>query len=93
MSTTLVNIDRIVLTDLALPPERAERIRGLVGQKLQHLLEQEGFADSLVDSEVSMVNVPMIHPAELQNDTHLASTLAKRIASSLRGVDLSERKG
>ncbi len=86
MSTIFVDIERIVLTDLVLPPERAERLRGLVGQKLQHLLEREGLADGLVNSEVSDLGVPMIHPAELQSDTHLASTLAQRVASALRGV-------
>ena len=86
MSTIFVDIERIVLNDLALPPERAERLRGLVGQKLQHLLEQEGLADGLVNSEVSDLSAPMIHPAEMQSDNRLASTLAQRIAHSLHGV-------
>ena len=86
MSAIFVDIERIVLTDLVLPPERAERLRGLVGQKLQHLLEQEGLADGLVNREVSDLSVPMIHPAEMQSDNRLASTLAQRIASALRGV-------
>lgn len=86
MSTIFVDIDRIVLTDFDLPPERAERIKGLVKLELQRMLEQEGLADGLVNSEVSDLGVPMIHPAELQSDTHLACTLAQRVASALRGV-------
>lgn len=86
MSDIFVDIERIVLSDLALPPERAEHLRGLVGQKLHHLLEREGLADGLVNSEVSDLNVPMIHPAEMQRDNRLASTLAQRIAFALRCV-------
>ncbi|MHC4204646.1 MAG: hypothetical protein ACYSTT_08340 [Planctomycetota bacterium] len=86
MSDIFVDIERIVLSDLALPPERAERLRGLVGQKLQHLLEQEGLADGLVNREVSDLSVPMIHPAEMQSDNRLASSVAQRIAQVLKSV-------
>jgi len=86
MNDIFVDIERIVLTDLVLPPERAERLRGLVALELQHFLKQEGLADGLVNREVSDLSVPMIHPAEMQSDNRLASTLAQRIASALRGV-------
>ncbi len=86
MSTTLLNIDHIVLTGFDFTPERAEHIRGLVGQKLQHLIQQEGLGDSFVNCEVSNLSVPMIQPAEMQSDNRLASTLTQRITDALRGV-------
>jgi hypothetical protein len=86
VNSIFVDIERIVLTDLVLSPARAERLRGLVALELQHFLKQEGLADGLVNSEVSDLSVPMIHPSELQNDNRLASTLAQRVASALRVV-------
>jgi hypothetical protein len=81
-----VEIDRIVLTDLDVTPDRAERIRALVEVELQRLLEQGGWPDGLAAGEVDHLEAPALHLAEPHNDSRLANGLAQSIAQTVRGV-------
>ena len=82
-----VHIDRIVLTDLAVTPDRAERIQALLEVELQRLLAQQGFTDNLTGRDVPHLEVPTTHLAEPLDDRQLAQGVAQSIAQALGGVD------
>lgn len=86
MSAIIVDIGRIILTDLDVTADRAERIQAMVEVELQRLLEREGLPDGLTGSDVSYLSAPMLHLPESQSDSYLANRLAQRIAQALRGV-------
>jgi hypothetical protein len=81
-----IDIDRLILTDLDVTPDRAERIRAWVESALQRLLEGDGWPDAFADNAVSYVNLPTIHLDELHSDRDLANRLARSIAETLRGM-------
>lgn len=91
--TVTIDIDRFILTDLEVTPERAERIRAWVEVELQRLLEGGGWPDELADSAISYVNLPTIHLDELHSDRDLANSLARSIAEALRGMNDQEEGG
>ena len=86
MSTTSVDIGRVVLSDLEVSPERAESLRERVQARLQRLIEQEGWAASPGESEVLYLSAPSIDPAEIQSDEGLSSALARLILEGLRST-------
>ena len=81
-----IEIDRIVLTDLGVTPERAERLPALVEVELQRLLAQDGWPDGLASGEVNHLEAPPMHLAQPQTDSRLANGLAQSIAQTVRGV-------
>jgi hypothetical protein len=81
-----VEIDRIVLTDLGVTPDRAEHIRMSVEVELQRLLERDGWPDGLAAGEVPHLDAPEIHLAEPDSDSRLANGLAQSIAQSLQSM-------
>jgi hypothetical protein len=81
-----IEIDRIILTDLGVTPQRAERIRALVEAELQRLLAQEGWPEGLAGGEVDHLDAPTMHLAQPHSDVRLASGLAQSIAQTVRGV-------
>lgn len=81
-----VEIDRIVLTDLGVTPQRAEGIRALVEVGLQRLLERDGLPDGLIGGEVAHLTAPTMHLAEPHSDSRLADGLAQGLAQALRRV-------
>jgi len=82
----MLRIDRIVLTDLGVTPERAEHIRELVEVELQRLLERDGWPDGLAGGEVPHLDAPTMHVAEPHSDSRLAGGLARSIAQALHGA-------
>lgn len=86
MSTTLVNIDSIVLTDLDLAPERAERIKQLLQQELQRMLEQEGSPGGMIGSEVSNLSGLVISLDRIDSDFKIATRLSESICQVLRSA-------
>ena len=95
MSEINIEIDRIVLTGLRVPPERAEHIRALVEVELQRLLEGGGRFDRMDGGEVLHMEASAINMTEPHNDARLASGLAQSIAQALQsggyfGVNTSE---
>jgi hypothetical protein len=89
----IIDIDRIVLTDLNVTPDQAERIRGLVEAELGHLLTRGNFVDSVGNIEVAHLKAPTIHLGGLHNDNRLANGIAQGIAQSLHGVNRQEQGG
>ncbi len=87
MSNT-VEIGRLVLSGLAVTPDRAERIRALLEVELGCRLEQEGWPDGLLDSDLSHLAAPTMHLAAPHSDRQVASSLAQRIVQSLRSARL-----
>ena len=81
-----VEIDRIVLTGLDVTPDRAERIRALMGVELQRILESGGRLEGLAGGEVRRLDAPAVHVADLRSDGRIASGLARSIAQAVRGV-------
>ena len=89
--TVTIDIEHLILTDLEVTPERAERIRTLVAVELKRMLEGEGGLDGLSDNSVSYLNLPTIHLDELHEDNDLAQSLARSIAQTLRGMSDQEQ--
>lgn len=81
-----LEIKRIVLTDLALTPDRAEQIRALVEVELQRRLERGGWLDDLSAGEVSHFEAPAMQVDQSDGDDPLAHGLAKSIAHAVRVV-------
>ena len=81
-----VEIERIVLNDLDVTPDRAERIRALVEIELQRALAQGDWPDGLEGSDVCHLDAPAIHVAEPHADGHLAGDVAHSIAQTVRGA-------
>ena len=86
MNSIILNIDRIILSDLDLTPVRAELIREMLGAELKSLLERQGLPDGVATKEVSCLSAPVLHLENQQNDFHVASSLAQSIAKALWGV-------
>jgi hypothetical protein len=81
-----IDIDRIILTDLDVTPERAERIRALIEIELQRLLDGQGVVDGLAGGELPYLPAPPLALSGQNNDLHLAGGLARSVAQSLRGL-------
>jgi hypothetical protein len=79
----VIDIDRLVLTDLDVTPERAERIRALVEVELQRLLVRDGVADGLNEDDVPYLQTPALPLARHNSDQELAGGLAQRVAQAL----------
>lgn len=92
MNGQVLTIDRIVLSDLGVAPERAERIRALVEVELQRLLERKGWPDGLAGGEVRHLDAPEVRLAKPHSDSHLAGNLAQSIARALQGAGSSRGK-
>ncbi len=86
MSEISVYIDRIVLTDLWVTPERAEHIRAMVGTELGRLLERRGLPEGLTGGHIPSLDVQSVQPAESRSDSSLASSLARNVAQALQGL-------
>jgi hypothetical protein len=81
-----IEIDRIVLTDLGVTPDRAEHIRALVEVELQRLLEQGGWPNGLAGGEVDHLEALPMHLVQPRSDSRLANSLAQSIAQTVGGV-------
>lgn len=85
-----IDIDRMVLTDLAVTPAQAERIRALVAHELRSLLERQGTVEPVESGDTPYLLAPTMQLAGLKNDQRLATSLARSIAQALHGS--GERK-
>jgi hypothetical protein len=81
-----IDIDRIVLTDFGVTPDRAERILDLIELELQQLLVQQGLPDALAGSDVPHMTVPTMQLTEPRTDDQLAASVAESIAEALDGM-------
>jgi hypothetical protein len=79
-----IEIDRIVLTDLGVTPDRVELIGTLTAQKLRSLLERQGTAEHLESSDVPYLLGPTMQLADLNSDERVATSVARSIAQALR---------
>lgn len=84
MSAISIDIDRVVLSDFEVSPEREESLREMVEARLQLLIEQEGLAASPGESDVLYLSAGSIDPAQIQSDEGLSSALARLILEGLR---------
>jgi hypothetical protein len=80
-----IDIDRLILTDLDITPERAERIRVLVEVELQRLLARDGMADGLAEGDVPYLQAPALTLAAHNSDQQLVGGLVQRVAQALNG--------
>lgn len=81
-----LEIERIVLTDLALTPARTERIRTLVEAELQRRLERGGWLDDLTAGDVRHLEAPAMRVDPSDGDGPFAHGLAKSISHAVRRV-------
>jgi hypothetical protein len=79
MDAISVKIDRILLRDLGLSPDRAGKIGAAVEMELQHLLDQEGLPDNLAEREILSVSVPEIDLFGPEREVLLPRLLAQAI--------------
>ena len=86
MSGISIDIDRIILTDLELSPDRAESIRDLLQIELQRLLENENIPDNITSGEISGMDTQDLDLNETQSDLYLANSLALSIVRTLQSV-------
>lgn len=91
--TITIDIDRLVLADLDLTPDRAEQLRVQVTGQVQRLLESGEGLEALAGAEVRQVNAPIVHLAELHGEGHLASSLARSIVQAVRGAGQAKGEG
>lgn len=85
MNEFSLDIDNIVIDDLEISPNRAERIRELVRIELERILEREGLSGRGTNGRLSSIAAPALGPSDLTNDTTLARGIALRIARSIQG--------
>ena len=78
-----VDIDRLILTDMGIPPERAEQLRARVEIELQRCLERMPPSRESIGN--APIRVPPISVAGPVNNGQLASHIAKGIARSMGG--------
>ena len=83
---SVVEIERMILTGLAVTPDRADHIRALVEVELQHLLECGGWPDGLAGGEVSHLDAPLLDGVAPVSESHLVTGLAQSIAQALHSV-------
>jgi hypothetical protein len=81
-----MEIDRIRLIGLEVPPERAERVRAMVEMELQRLLERGRWSEGLAGGEVSHLDAPTMHVDSLHSDNRLANGIARSVAQTLHDV-------
>jgi hypothetical protein len=79
----IIEIDRIVLRGLDLPPHRAERIRALVEVELERRLDG-GFLDGLAGGERSRLEAGRLRLVETQSEGQLAARVAGKIVQALK---------
>lgn len=86
MGEIFVDIDRIVLTDVGMAPDRSEQVRAMVGAELQRLLEKEGLPEDFRGGDIQSLEVQAMHLAEPQSDSLIANTLAMKTVQALRSI-------
>ncbi len=77
----LVDIDRLILTDMGIPPERAELLRARVEIELQRRLERMPLSRESLGN--APIRVPPISVTGSASDRQLASHIAQGIARSM----------
>lgn len=82
----ILRIERIVMTDIGVAPERAERIRSLMEVELQRLLNRDGMPGGLSSGRVSNLTVPAIRLSPPHSDTRLAAGVSHSISQALQGL-------
>ncbi len=79
-----IEVDRLILRGLNMTPERGERLRALVEAELQKKMAQEGLPESFISGEMIDRERESIELPDLDDDRRIASSVAERIAESLR---------
>ena len=77
----VIDIDRLILTDMEISPERAEQLRGRVEIELQRRLERTPPSRESIRN--APIRVPAISVARSVGDRQLASHIARGIARSM----------
>lgn len=87
MSAYSIEIERIILTDLGVTPDRAEHIRALVGTELRRLLAQGEGLEGLTGGEIRHLAAPSMHVADAHDDDQrIANGVAQSIAQAIHGA-------
>jgi hypothetical protein len=86
MSAYSIEIERIILTDLGVTPDRAEHIRALVGAELRRLLAQSEGLEGLTGGEIHHLAAPSMHVTNARDDHHIANGVAQSIAQAIHGA-------
>jgi hypothetical protein len=86
MNAHSIEIERIILTDLGVTPDRAEHIRALVETELQRLLTRGEGLDELTGGEIHHLAAPPMHIANAHDDGHIANGVAQSVAQVIRST-------
>lgn len=87
MSKPLINvhIDRIVLRDMDIDPDRAEILRSSLASELVRIITQEGLPEGVAGREISRISAPSLVMPGSGSETQMAGSLARSIHRSIRG--------
>lgn len=78
-----IEIDRIILTDLKLNPDQAQRIRKLVEFELSNLIQNRGLLLPSGSREISSLRLEGFDLSGSQGEVELARIIARGIEQSI----------
>lgn len=80
-----VHIDRIVLRDIDIDPDRAEILRSSLASELGRIITQEGLPEGMTGREISRISAPSLDAPGSGSERQIAGSLARSIHRSIRG--------
>lgn len=81
-----IHIDRIILRDMDVDPDRASILRSSLRFELERVLMQEGLPDGIAGGKISRISAPAINASESGGERALAGSLARSIHRGLGGL-------
>jgi hypothetical protein len=81
-----IHIDRIVLRDLDMDPDRAERLRTSLVSELNRIIIQEGMPEGIAGGKISQISAPAIDVPASGSERQMAGSLARSIHRSIMGL-------
>jgi hypothetical protein len=81
-----IHIDRIILKDMDVDPDRASGLRFSLRSELERIIASEGLPDGIVEGKVSRISAPAINASESGGERALAGSLARSIHRGLGGL-------
>jgi hypothetical protein len=81
-----IHIDRIVLRDLDMAPERAESLRASLASELKKIIIRDGLPEGLAGGKISRLSAPALELPESGRERQMAGILAGSIHRGLKGL-------
>lgn len=81
-----IHIDRIILRDMDVDPDRASILRSSIRSELERIIASEGLPEGIAGGRISRISAPAINASESGGERALAGSLARSIHSGLSGL-------